>query len=357
MILRRHCDTNVQAAIGEWLEKAWQNAKAAEWMASKDRQPTLAVYLTQQSIECAVKGVGLSAGISHANLKRMGHNTLQSFLEFHKIVLEKTQSSSYVDRILLSLKDSQHKAPVDTRIENLLQLVASPKDRKGFTDEQRMASRRFYASARMVTPEEVRNMLGVIQNLRMQRQVWGKAIAIVTEEPMLLKQSDEKFSMESLTQTVKSQTEERLRNSELDVNWNFVEDDLVKEIAKTIAGKHNLRGTQRELKQSNWQYNFTNRQRKLMLLLLFDTPTTFMELLSVGSLVWSHEASTRYPAAPEHIQLSFADAAAKGHLGSNHYSEKAGVVKFVRELARRAKAISSNLKKINKAGYLFTGYQ
>ncbi|MYA50739.1 MAG: hypothetical protein F4Y25_08420 [Chloroflexi bacterium] len=344
-------DDRTRRAVGEWFYNAWKHASIASYLAPRFK--TLALHMTQQSMEFAAKGIGLNAKLSHKQITKTRHNNLNLFIWFHDIMLKQTKSAPYLNEWLFSWLGEREELKADTQVENLLQLTASPEDAKLLSEKQRKAAKDFYESALTMTPEQVGGMLNILSQLRGQQKRWRKAINHVTRTPMSLTRATGNDFSESLSRQVRELTNERLNQISLHnpaIRSESLVDHFVK-ILTEIIGETQLES---ELETMGWRVTFSKKDAKRLLFTSFEVPVTFTEMLIVGSIAWPHESYTRYPASPDAALLSFGEAAKRRQLGSEHYSENVGAIKHIKTLSRLAVSVTRSLQKSHEEGFLFT---
>ena len=346
-----------EQAVHQWLGNAWQHARAARLLAKRPGLEKTALYMAQQSMECAAKGICLNAGLPHKELTGARHNNLKLFLQFHGLIIEQTQSAPYIDDVLSDYIGDQERLKTESQLNRFLLLTTSPRQAQGLSKEQRQAARDFYASALLLSPAEVSGMLSLAANIRKNKKRWTSAISLVARNPLSLMPIDGKMTPSSLSNLFNRQILERL--DEIDVSPSRAESNerfatYFLEVTMDRLGQDDLYS---QFEAMNWEYTISKEDQQRILMGSFEVPTTFTEMLVVSGLVWPHESYTRYPASPEAINLSFLDAVATGQVGSGHYSSAVGVIAYIREISNLVVRITGTLKKIHGAGYLYASLE
>ena len=349
-------DDKLQRTVETWLANAWQNAKLATSLAKKPGYQALALHMTQQSMECAAKGISLNMRVPHKRLKNLSHNNLELFVECYGIILQQTKSAPYVDELLVDYTGGREELKANSQVQNLLNLTTTPGRSGNLSEDQKKAARAFYHSALTIPPEEVRGMLDMLASIRGKKNLWRQAIAQVASSPLSLSRPEGKESnLESISLQVGDQVTERLAQINLRGISAASCDGIIRHFVAMATKKWNQTQVRSELERMNWQVTLTKRNADHILMTSFEIPITFTEMLVVSSLVWPHEPYTRYPAPPSAIDLTYGEAAKRpGQLGSGHYSSEVGAIKYIKNLADLAKKITACLKKSHRSGLLFT---
>lgn len=347
-------------AVGEWLDVALGNAEAAILLVQQEGLEKQALYMIQQSMECAAKGACLNAGLSHSDLKKIGHGNLHLIVRLHDTILRETRITPFIDQILASARGERQAPGTEAQIQNLNILTTPQKMSKHLSSAQKERVKQFYESALTVPPVEIAAMLELLSNMEQMRESWRAVIAHITANDIALNQPSDNDISSSLIQQVAEQVNLRLVQMGKGAEQTEAGENLIQRFIKIQKNTQNQRQMKSDLDKMNWNINFTEQHTKILLMVLLDIPLAFTGMLVVGSLVWAHEAYIRYPAAPD-SPISFAEAAKERNgqrqLGTGHYSTDVGAIKHVQELAHLAKKISVSLKETHELGLLYGSQQ
>ena len=87
----------------------------------------------------------------------------------------------------------------------------------------------------------------------------------------------------------------------------------------------------------------------------FDMESVLAGILILGTLVWPHESYPRYlapPDAPDSLEKAVQRTSKGRELGTRHYTEQFGVIKYIKPLAAEAQNTTALLKRCFDSGYL-----
>ena len=141
-----------QDAVAEWLRLAVNHAKAAQHLRRHKALRPQMLFLVQQSMEDAVKGIARNAGLSHPDVRHSGHEILRLFVWLHGQVVSTTDTAAYIDDLLARHRADDQKYSTVTQIQDLLMLTTSDRNGQYLGENQRKAARQFFESALTVSP-------------------------------------------------------------------------------------------------------------------------------------------------------------------------------------------------------------
>ena len=339
-------------AMGEWLDVASEHAEVSRLLAR--RFPKHALYMTQQSMEAATKGLARGMGASHEEVRRWGH---QNFNLFFWLVenMVRLGASPHIDEILASHGVAHPEKDVLTRLQEMVLRTANPMRLEDSMDRE--VAREFYGSMLTIPPEPVVVLSDAFSRISKASRLTSAQRDIirgVTEKPLKLRvPSGSNDIIRSLATQVCSQVLERLEAAQLHtLDSTIVESLALKHMAQSFGaiGEENIRA---ELEKNLGTYKIPNLTKTADLSLR--VPVAFIGLLIVGGLVWPHEAYPRYvapPNAPDEIEK----AAEQRKFGTQHYSEQLGVIMHIGKLTKQAREITKYLQTAYHANCLFPIY-
>ena len=299
-------------------------------------------------METAAKGLARRVGMSYEEVKVESHNLLHLYAKTLDRVVRGTGTASRLDKLLSSVSVQGEAYGALHKLQQMLALTASPRDEK----HREPIAREFFREMITASSEVVYTMLTVLEKTY---DIINTAIAHSTlienlvTEPLVLKAPrpgsnlSKYMASQILKQVNKRQRMERNTKP-------LIKDMLSRMMAEAIAETGEERFLA-ELEEREGRFSFTEEQ----LLRTVDVPKASIGLLIVGSIVWPHESYLRYPASPEAARLSFGDAARQGkrRLGSGHYSDDVGAIKYIRELSAHAEKVTTLLYINYKDGFFF----
>ena len=352
-------ETGFEAA-GEWIDLALEHADVAVILAKKPRFRKHALYHTQQSMETAAKGLAIGAGVSHDTIRRHSHDYPYLFFLLVEKVITESGGIQYANELLAPYFASQGGYDVEARLEHMLTLTSSPKNRD-LTKAHKESAEQFFDALLQFPPEAVEIMLNQLTKLDEHlRQALNKKgpIARFTKEPFALKpaRSDGSF-VQSIYQQLLEQASKRpggrkLHKSEEALLWR-----MARQSETRLRAQYSEEQIWEWVASQGGTFSFSANQIEPGLGRFFDMQSVLVGILILGSLVWPHESYPRYPAppgAPDSLEEA-AQRTRKGRsLGTRHYTEELGVIEHIKPLTAQAKRTAILLKKCYESGYLVT---
>ena len=336
-------------AMGDWLDLASEHAEVACLLARKF--PTHALYMTQQSMEAATKGLARGMGASHEDVRSWGHQNFNLFFWLMENLV-RMGATPHIDEILASHGVAHPEKDVLTRLHDMVLRTANPRRLSKAPDRE--AASQFYGSMLTLPPEPVEFLSDAFTKLRKASRLTSaqrRLIQGITKKPfklMLLAGNED--AIESLSKQVCKQLLERLELAQLRTLDSAIVESLgMQYMSKRFAtiGEESI---QAELENNSGMYKIPDVAKG------YDTsiqvPVAFIGLFIVGGLVWPHESYPRYvapPDAPDDIE----QAAEQRKFGTQHYSEQLGVIKHIGTLTKQAREITKALRAGYQANYLF----
>ncbi len=329
-------------SVGQWLELASENASAAVLLANAEGLDRQALYMTQQGMELAVKGLARWIGFSHEAVKVEGHNVLRLYAKINERIINATGTARYADQMLAGLSKPSESFDVVSKLDELLDLSARPQ----VADAR---ARQFYRDIMTISPEVAYSLLLTLEK---QYEIVDNGLS----EPALENLFDRDFHLsippsgKYISSYVAQQMIGQLtKRQKLGQEQILILKELVPQIAAytiSIVGKEQFLA---ELKARRGKFKVTRDE----VTRLFDIPKSSMGLPIVGSLVWPHESPSRYPAPPRFDDLTPAAAAQRGQFGAGDYSADLGVIRYIKEIAAHARKITDMLNSAYYQGVFF----
>lgn len=284
-----------------WLEHAQADAKEAK----RSKSSTHALYWVQQSVEKLVKARLLAHGGCYCDMMDVRHESLKGFLKIIDHLLRDTSSRDLIDGLTGS--NSQQELG---RVQNLLG-----------DDESR-------SEMAIWGPEVLDVLLGTVTRLEEERKsLLSKAI----KSGAIAYQSHSQMS-DWLHQIIPQRFMRRRTD---------VEGVMARIYSMLGICDHQLRGQ---------EFSIDGRVIENGL----RVAETEVRLYVLASATFAHATSSRYPAhpnAPADVQQAAmfrpgdgGKAKAMGGIGIQHYSNRIGVIYFVRRLAMEAEATAKSMR-------------
>ena len=336
-------------AMGEWLDLASKHAAVSCLLARKF--PAHALYMTQQSMEAATKGLARGMGASHEEVRSWRHQNFNLFFWLMENLVS-MGATPHIDEILASHGVAHPEKDALTRLHEMVLRTANPW--RLSKDSDREAARELYGSMLTLPPEPVEVLSDTFSKVSKATRLTStqrKIIRGISKEPLKLRvPSGGNDIINSLSMQVCSQILERLEAAQLHtLDSSIIEGLALQHMAKSFGavGEENIRA---ELEKTSGIYKMPDLTKTADISLR--VPVAFIGLLIVGGLVWPHEAYPRYvapPDAPDEIEK----AAEQRKFGTKHYSEQLGVIKHIDILTKQAREITKSLRAGYQANCLF----
>ena len=308
-------------AVGEWFDLASSNAKAAVVLSKRESLQRQSLYIAQQSMEAATKGLARARGIPHDQLRKWGHNNFNLFFWVIDEIVKTTESAQFIDSILSTHDLQSAAADVTTRLQDIFNLTASPKDTRRMKPEVQAKASALYESMLLLPPEAVKILTGVLKRTSKFRQHPNivSLIAALTKSPFVLESpsASEDF-VESLAQQVLSQCQSRGATRSLNEEQLNLLTNMAPQFIRNSIPVEQEKQSRIMLETTRQEYWWSKEAIESSI----ELPVAFVGLLIVGGLVWPHESYTRYvapPGAPDEIAKAAAQQPRR--LGSRHYTQ------------------------------------
>ena len=255
-------------------------------------------------MEIAVKGFALGVGFSHEEITHERHNILHLYADILNRITRQTETAPDLDKMLAGLKTKGEAYDTLTELKRILQLSASPSD----AEFQEETAGKFFGDMLTAPSETVHELLRVLEKTYTEVDAGlnnPKLIESFTGKPFVLKTpSSGKFTAVLFTQKILGQITRRHRMKREHL---LMFNKVIPRIAENIIAQKGEEGFTSELEKSGGIFSFNREQ----ILRMLDIPKASIGMLVVGSIVWPHESYLRYPAHPDYMQKSYADAAAE----------------------------------------------
>ena len=342
-------DSSIQTR--EWFSIASSNALAAVLLSKNIGLRTQSLYFVQQSMEATTKGIASSAGISHEEVRSSGHNNLQLFIKVLDEVVTRINGAAFINGIMSSQNSEQESYDVVKQLQDLLEVTAKPVDAKKLGAERERKAREFFSSMLLVSPEVVKALLETVKQLKKaltSQDINRVLVAPLTKAPFVINLPPLGVDiLETVAQQVLEQCKERIGESNLSEENAALIHRFYPALVRTsiVFSAEQLRS---EIEEHGGKFSFGKALpvRSLRLSL------AFMELLIIGGLVWPHESYSRY-AAPPHAPSRVEEIGGQMFLlGSRHYTDELGVIRYIRKLAKYAREAVTSFEDSYNAGHL-----
>ena len=283
-----------------WLECAEADAREAK----RSKSTTHALYWTQQSVEKLVKAQLLAYGGCYCDAVGVGHESLRGFVNVMSGLLKDPQLLAFVD--VLTDSDSQQK------IGNLQNHLGDEALRSGIA---------------IWSPEALRLLLDAVYRLEEERK---SLLSKAFRSGVIEYKSRTQFS-----ELLRRAIPERFRRRT--------------DIEGTLARVHSMLGIcDHQLKGKESSFSAKSIENMLR------WGETNVRLYVLASATFPHAASSRYPAhpiAPDDFQQAATfkpgesgKAKRMGGIGIQHYSNRIGVIYYVRRLAGEAETTARSMQ-------------
>ena len=340
-------------AMGEWLDLASEHAAVSCLLARNF--PAHALYMTQQSMEAATKGLARGMGASHEEVRRWGHQNFNLFFWLMENLVS-MGATPHIDEILASHGVAHPEKDALTRLQEMVLRTANPGRLSKGSDRE--AAREFYGSMLTLPPEPVEVLSDAFSRVSKATRLASahkKAIRRITKKPFTLTlPAGSEDVIESLSKQVCNQLLKRLELAQLRTLDSAIVESLGMQYMSTRFGAIGEESIRAELEYNSGAYKIPDVAKDYDISI--QVPVAFIGLLIVGGLVWPHEAYPRYvapPDAPDDIEK----AAEQRKFGTKHYSEQLGVIKHIEILTKQAREIIKSLRAGYQANYLFPIYE
>ncbi len=349
-------------SAGEWVAVASEHADAAVDLSKKPRLSKQALYHTQQCMEDATKGIARAAGVSHDDLREHSHNYPYLFFLLLDTIITESDGIQYANELLSPYYANQQEYDVRTHLGDMLNLTSSPRN-KNLSKQQREAAEQFFDALLQFPPEGVKKMLdGLAQlNKKLQQTLSMEGpIDRFTREPFVVEPSrtDGGF-VESIYRQLLEQGQGRPGGRKLSGEESKLLLRLARQTEKDLFAKYGQEQVWDWLKERGGKITVNANDISQGLDRFFDMQSVLAGILILGSLVWPHESYPRYP-APPNAPVSLDDAAKRigrwRSMGTRHYTQELGVIKYIKPLAVQSKKTIVLLKRCYDDGYMLTAF-
>ncbi len=341
-------------AVGEWLNLASSNAGAAILLAEEEGLERQALYMTQQTMEVATKGLARGAGISHNAVRETGHDNLYLLLLAVEEIIAATDALPFVDSLLSRFKINGKRYNTGKQLRKMITLSGKPQK----AGDQEREAREFFEEMLTMSPDNVGKLLGILESVDsiIDRILNDNALVqAVTSAPFILEFPSSNTHVVAIANSkLNAQVMRRLKNWKMTNAQRIYIQGLTYKVLSSMVAAKGVDQFRAEVEAVGGRFYFPKER----LVRLYDVSKALTGLLVVGGLVWPHESYPRYPADPAIAHRSFQEAATamvnkKRQLGAGHYTDCVGVIKHIRELAAYAEYVIELLQEAYASGLLF----
>ena len=296
--------------VADWLKVALENAQSAVLLSGNPSLKKQALFHVQQSAETATKALALRAGMSYKDVKDSSHGNLDLFVSVINKMMEERHIKPFLNSIM----------PDDGAGESLRALGAMLRATANFE---------FRSSMQLASQSDVREALDLVDvvNLMLEHDASSLVENLATKVIASFDVSD-----------LHSDNPESLVTPEI-ADWLASQGKDVDAIKDMLAV--NLRGRfvspEEDYRSEDADSDDVDdvspeaiiEHFNAILKLVAATNKVFL----IGALAWPHHTTTRYPAPPD-APPSPQEAAQLGELGTQHYTDEIGVIRYVQELSQ-----------------------
>ena len=296
--------------VVDWLEVAWENAQSAVLLSGNPSLKKQALFHVQQSAETATKALALKVGMSYEDVKASGHRNL----DLSGRIIDRMMDERHLKPFLGSIM------PDDTANESLRALGAMLRATANF---------KFRSSVQLASQSDVKEALDMVDDMNSPLE---------HDAPSLVENLATKVIASFDVSDLHSDNPESLIKPEL-ADWLASQGKDVDAIKDMLAV--NLRGRfvspEEDYRNEDADSDDVDdvspeaiiEHFNAILKLVAATNKVFL----IGALAWPHHTTTRYPAPPD-APPSPQEAAQLGELGTQHYTDEIGVIRYVQELSQ-----------------------
>ena len=343
--------TIVDPHVMEWFELASENAECAVLLSKRARFRKQALYMTQQSIEAATKGMATAVGIPRREITKRGHNNLHIFLLVFQKYLDAMPDVDYISAVLSSYSADNEPYDAAAKISNILNLTSDPRNRGELSKSQKESATQFYDSMRLVSQQDVDLMLQLLSTLRATIRLTPDMKSLIKHISNTTFVMDPCASYENIAKSIAGQIIDRHQSYKTSRLLNKAEvalfDTMCQHMMNLTVDREGDEQFRSELKANNGEFTIPASLFVPVIKHSLEVQLIHLRIIIVGSLVWPHESSPRYPPDPD-APDSAEEAVAQRKMGARHYRDDLGVIKRIKELAIEARKTTNLLKKIYK---------
>ena len=296
--------------VADWLKVALENAQSAVLLSGNPSLKKQALFHVQQSAETATKALAREAGMPYEDVKASGHGNLDLFVR----VINKMMDERHLKPFLGSIMSD------DTANEGLRALGAMLRA---------TANYEFRSSMQLASQSDVKEALDMIDvvNSTLEHDAPSLVENLATKVIASFDVSD--LHSDNPESLITPELADWLENQGKDVD--AIKDMLAVNLGRLFASQEEYRRS--EDSDSDDVSNVSPWEIiegfNAILKLVASTNKVFL----IGGLVWPHHTSTRYPSPPD-APTSPQEASQLGKLGTQHYTDEIGVIRYVQELSQ-----------------------
>ena len=297
-------DERLRQHLESWLDRAKKDAQAANKLAKTD--PTLALYLVQQSVEKSIKCLLAAQGTPYKTLKRdISHNSLDAFIRFVEPIVTGS----------VAIKTMKHVGGED--LHEKLEEISKLANATG------PSGNKFRAQSAIWPNEIVSRFMTLMPKLKSERnRLLNKIPPLITLSPPTPETELHIWLVDTIVEQAGLPDNEEA--------YIYVEELL------SIIGETNIR---RELESVG-----SCRIEKSIFTNQLEWPEANIGLYILSAITMPHSNTVRYP-CPMDASDDAQEAARDNKMGIEHYSDSIGAIQNVGRLAREAKAAVDILSK------------
>ena len=343
--------TIVGPHVMEWFELASENAECAVLLSNRGRFRKQALYMTQQSMEAATKGMASDAGVSYREILKHGHNNLHIILLVFQKYLDTMPNVDHINDVLSSHSANNEPYDAAAKISNILNLTSDPRNREELSKSQKESATQFYDSMRLASVHDVDSMLQLLSKLRTTLMLTPNLKSLIEHISNTTFIMDPCASYENIAKSLAGQVIDRRQSHKTSRLLNKVEvalfDTMCQHMMNLTVDREEDEQFRSELKANNGEFTFSSSSFISVVEHSLNVQLIHLGIIIVGSLVWPHESSPRYPPDPD-APDSAGEAVAQRKMGARHYTNDLGVIKCIKKLSREAQTTTNLLKKSYK---------
>lgn len=300
---------NDQSQTGYWLNVALENAQSAVLLSDDSSLKKQALFHVQQSAETATKALALGIGMSYEKVKGFGHNNLDLSCKIIDRMMEEIHLKPFLGAIM----------PESMANESLKAFGALLRE---------TGDSEFRGAMQLASPSHVKEILGLINgvNSNLEHSAPLQIERLIAEVPTLLNFPEEnQDARESIIPRGVMEWMER-QGKDADALKDLLDLNLKR---RFVFPETDHRGERSDSDDANRvSPEVVIKEVQSLLKLVMAAINVFL----IGALAWPHQSSARYPVKSD-AQVSAEETTHLRTLGTQHYTDEIGVIRYIRELS------------------------
>ena len=304
-------------------------------------------------MESAAKGIARGVRKSHDEV--YGHDYINLFLSAMDEMVTALDAVPYMNNVFSSNKIDGKPYDAAEQLQRMIALSGKPKN----AGEREQEARDFFEKMLIASPEDVQRILGLLSSIddAIDRTFNDDALVrAMTGAPFTVNLSHAGSNIAAAAAATNvqldTQVTRRIKRRNQSTAERIYRRKITYQALISIISAEGVEQFRAGVESAGGKFHFP----KESMVRLYDGPKASVTLLIVGSLVWPHESYPRYPASPDAADKTFEEAARARQLGTQHYSDAVGAIRYVRELSARAEKAVSMLNERYQAGALFPNW-